>query len=107
MTPQDVKTKNSPVMTSESTTALGTVLRGSVLSSASGATDSKPANANTEKTIPRNRPLELVALDGSNGVKLTPPGPGRSRPVIASATQTRISNAPISTMNRMEILSPK
>ena len=64
-------------MTTEAISPMGTLRRGFLLSSASGATASQPLNAKIENMIAVNRPLPAGALARLSGGKLKPPGRGR------------------------------
>jgi hypothetical protein len=85
---------------------MGTLRRGFLLSSASGATASQPLNAKIENTIAVNRPLPPGALPRFSGAKLKPPGPGLRKPVIARASMITISMAPVMISSFSEIEMP-
>src|ERR1700691_3051642 len=80
--PHETRTRNTPMIRIEPITARGTVRLGSRLSSASGAAASHPVIAKIAKTTPRNMPCGLWNV---SQWKLTPPGPGLAKPLMASA----------------------
>ncbi len=92
--------------TTEPMIPIGTLRRGFSVSSAIGATDSKPDNARMVNTTPRYRPLALGMLPGLNDEKLTPPSPGESRPEMASARNTITSRPPRNSIALAESATP-
>ena len=86
--------------------AIGRLRRGLPVSSASGATDSKPVKVRTENTMPRKIALKFGADPGFNGAAEKPPGPGWTMPESPRAQKIAISKRPVMTISRPEILMP-
>ena len=91
--------------------ARGTVRRGLCASSASGADDSKPANARKAKMTPCRMPSQPPSpgskLEAGLKVAAVLPLPASAISQIARATKTTISMHPRMTEASAEILMPK
>ncbi len=104
----DVKRKKAPPSAIEAMIARGRIRRGSALSSASGATDSKPAKQKSEKTTPSPSPL---ALGAPAGTKLAhagaSAGPGVASAHTESARMMPISRSASVIVTRAESVMPR
>src|ERR1700694_6157181 len=89
------------------TIAIGSVLRGLRVSSASGATDSKPESARIVKTTPSQSPLPLGVLPGLNDETLKPPWPGEIRPERPSTVKTPTSKSASTSSTLIDSATPK
>src|SRR5579883_1560610 len=94
--------RKTPRITIDQSTARGTFLFGSAVSSPSGAAPSQPVNPWTAKIAASAKVLPVIPAVpmcvGLNGWRLKPPLPGSTSPQIASSSTTLISNAPSATI---------
>ncbi len=94
------------MMVIDAITEIGTLRRGSLVSSASGAAASQPVSPWTENTIASVKPESAAMLAGLNTCSETPPSPGWRKPDRASRNTMPISKEPAISMARAEILIP-
>src|SRR5215467_4030634 len=107
ITPQKVNTRKQPSRMIEIITDLGTLRRGSRVSSASGAAASQPVRPCTDRTTASAKPDSASLFPKLNTLSETPPGPGLANPVMASERTIIISAAPRTTTVRVDILIPR
>src|ERR1700683_97938 len=102
--PQETRTRNTPMIRIEPMTARGTVRFGLALSSASGAAASHPVIAKIANTTPRKMPCALLNV---SQWRLTPPGPGLAKPLMARAKTVSASKMPRTMSNLTDSSTPR